>query len=203
MSLGELRPFQVERTDIDGLVIIRLKQVSDARGTVRELFRRSAMSGAGLEAGPWRQINITETHRGAIRGLHGETMTKLVTVVSGEAFGAYVDVRPDSATRGRTVTVPLRIGTQVLVPAGVCNGFQAVSTEPTQYLYCFDREWLSDMAGVAIHPLDPELGIAWPLEIDPTDPAMLSPKDAVQPSLAATLSRNTLSGALDLSDPHA
>jgi dTDP-4-dehydrorhamnose 3,5-epimerase len=187
MTTPDVRPFTVERTAIDGLVVIRMKQVTDARGTVRELFRWSALAEAGFEVGPWRQINVTETRRGAIRGLHGEHMTKLVAVVSGEAFGAYIDARPHSVTQGRVFTVPLTLGTQVLVPPGVCNGFQSVSVEPTQYVYCFDREWTPGMEGVAIHPLDPALAIPWPIAIDPTDPAMLSPKDAAQPALSTVL----------------
>lgn len=72
-------------------------------------------------------------------------------------------------------------GTQVLVPRGVCNGFQSVSPGVTQYLYCFDQEWQPGMAGVAVNPLDPELAIAWPLPLDATDPAQISAKDAGAP----------------------
>jgi dTDP-4-dehydrorhamnose 3,5-epimerase len=179
--------FTVRQSDILGLVVLRMKQVEDRRGTVREFFRASAMAEAGLRAGPWQQVNITRTVPGAVRGLHGEAMTKLVCVVAGEAFGAYVDTRADSPTRGRVVTVRLAPGIQVLVPPGVCNGFQSVATEPTEYLYCFDQEWVPGMAGVAVHPLDPALGIAWPIDIDPTDPSMLSTKDAAQPRLADVL----------------
>jgi dTDP-4-dehydrorhamnose 3,5-epimerase len=168
-------------TAIDGLVVISLKQIGDERGTVREFFRSSDDSW-----GPWQQVNVTETQRGGLRGLHGEDMTKLVGVVAGEAFGAYVDARPSSPTRGAVVTVPLTIGTQVLVPAGVCNGFQALA-DGTQYLYCFDAEWVPGMAGVAVHPLDPALGIDWPLPVDPDDRAQLSAKDAAQPTLAEVL----------------
>jgi dTDP-4-dehydrorhamnose 3,5-epimerase len=182
-------PFSVEQTEIPGLVVLRMKQVSDRRGTVREFFRESAMAEAGLHAGPWRQINVTESGRGVIRGLHGEAMTKLVSVVAGEAFGAYLDTRPDSPASGRVVTVALTLGTQVLVPPGLCNGYQSVSAEPTQYLYCFDREWAPAMAGNAVHPLDPALGIPWPIEIDPTDTSLLSAKDAAQPTLAEVLGR--------------
>jgi dTDP-4-dehydrorhamnose 3,5-epimerase len=168
-------------TAIDGLVVITLKQIADERGTVREFHRASDESW-----GPWSQVNVTETKRGALRGLHGEDMTKLVGVVAGAAFGAYVDARPSSRTRGKVVTVELEVGTQVLVPAGVCNGFQALA-EGTQYLYCFDAEWVPGMAGVAVHPLDPALGIAWPIAVDPDDRSQLSAKDAAQPTLAEVL----------------
>jgi len=67
------------------------------------------------------------------------------------------------------VTVPLVKGTQVLVPAGVCNGFQSVSPGISQYLYCFDAEWVPGMSGTAVNPLDPDLGIVWPLPVDGND----------------------------------
>ncbi len=180
----EVVDFEVARTAIDGLLVLRMKQVSDARGTVRELFRSSAFAEAGVGVGPWPQINVTETGQGAIRGMHGEQMVKLVAIVTGSAFGAYVDGRPDSPTRGAVVTVELVKGTQVLVPAGVCNGFQSVSAEPTQYLYCFTAEWTPAMSGVAVNPLDPALAIRWPLPVDRDDPAQLSAKDAAAPLFA-------------------
>lgn len=177
-------PFDVRATGIEGLWIIQMRQVSDERGTVREFYRESAFREAGLPTvGPWVQINITETRRGAIRGLHGESMYKLVAVASGEAFGAYVDMRPDSKTLGDTVTCDLVEGTQVLVPPGVCNGFQSTSPGKTQYLYCFNDEWRPGMAGVAVNALDPTLNIPWPIQVDSADPAQLSKKDANLPGV--------------------
>ena len=82
------------------------------------------------------------------------------------------------------VDLPLTVGVQVLVPAGVCNGFQAVSPEGCEYLYCFDAEWSPGMAGVAVNPLDPALGIAWPVPVDADDPAMISAKDSAAPAFS-------------------
>lgn len=177
--------FDARPTAIDGLFIITMKQVTDERGTVREFYRESAFVEAGLGSlGPWLQVNATSTHRGGLRGLHAEDMDKLVAVVAGEAFGAYVDTRPGSATRGAVVTVTLVPGTQVLVPRGVANGFQATAPGDTQYLYCFDQEWAPGMAGVACSPLDPALGIPWPIPIDPDDRAQVSEKDLKAPLFA-------------------
>lgn len=169
---------------IDGLVVLTMKQVSDERGTVREFFRRSAFEAAGLPPmGTFRQVNVTESGRGAIRGLHAEAMTKLVAVVAGAALGAYVDLRPASSTYGVVDTVDLVAGTQVFVPEGVANGFQSL-VDGTQYAYCFDDEWRPTMAGIACNPLDPALGIAWPLPIEPDDRALISAKDVALPTLA-------------------
>jgi dTDP-4-dehydrorhamnose 3,5-epimerase len=114
--------------------------------------------------------------------MHGEATDKLVGVAAGEAFGAYVDARRDSSSYGTVVTQPLTVGTQLLVPAGVCNGFQAVTD--CQYLYCFGVEWQPGMSGVAVTPLDPDLGIPWPVPIDPDNPEMISKKDASAPRFA-------------------
>lgn len=160
---------------ISGLVFTTPNQIPDDRGVIREFFRRSAMTGLG----PWLQVNVTGTRQGAIRGMHGEEMTKLVGVVAGSAFGAWVDLRRESATFGTVVTAELTPGVQVIVPPRVGNGFQATAPGVTQYLYCFDREWEPNMPGVACTPLDPDLAIAWPLPI-----SAISDKDRDAPRLA-------------------
>src|SRR4051794_13822199 len=100
----QITDLNVQRTAIDGLLICTLKQVSDERGVVREFFRASnSLPGAG----DWRQINVTESRYGAVRGLHGEDMVKLVSCVAGEAFGAYLDARPGSPSYGAVVTARL------------------------------------------------------------------------------------------------
>ena len=124
MGSGEV---MVESTPIDGLLVVRLKQVDDERGTVREFFRASQWEHdrlTGCLEGPWAQVNVTESGRGVIRGLHGEAMNKLVGVVSGSALGAYLDARAGSATYGVVHTVSLEKGTQFFVPKG---GVQRVS----------------------------------------------------------------------------
>jgi dTDP-4-dehydrorhamnose 3,5-epimerase len=178
------RPFSATPTAIDGLYVIELKEVRDTRGVIREFYRESAFVEAGLPSlGPWLQINVTETKFGSIRGLHGENMYKYVAVAAGEAFGAYVDTRPASPSCGAVVTVGLVKGTAVLVPRGVCNGFQSVSRGRTQYLYAFDHEWAPGMAGAAVNPMDAALAIAWPVPVDPGDNERLSEKDRALPTL--------------------
>ena len=181
MSL-HIEPFAVNDSNIEGLKIISAKMSTDDRGTVRELFRGSIY----FEVLPktvtgWKQINLTRTKKGAVRGLHGEAMSKLVTVAYGSVFGAYVDTRPDSKTFGAVQTVHITPGVQVFVPQGVCNGFQAL--EDTEYLYFFDNEWAPGMPGTALCPLDPELDIKWPIPIETSDFNQISEKDSKDPTL--------------------
>ena len=122
MSL-HIEPFVVNDSNIDGLKIISAKMSTDDRGTVRELFRGSIYSEVLPETVTgWKQINLTKTKKGAVRGLHGEAMSKLVTVAYGAVFGAYVDTRPDSKTFGAVQTVHITPGVQVFVPQGVRSG---------------------------------------------------------------------------------
>jgi dTDP-4-dehydrorhamnose 3,5-epimerase len=179
----EIIDFSVAYGGIDGLVVVTVKQVTDERGTIRELFRRSAFESAGVQLDPFLQVNVTESRRGVIRGMHGEEMTKLLSVASGEALGAYVDLRPSSSTYGVVRTIDLRPGVQVLVPPGVANGFQAL-TDGCQYVYCFDQEWHPDMPGQAVSPLDPALAIEWPIAVDPDDVTLVSTKDRNAPAFA-------------------
>ena len=180
---AQVREAEAMPAEIAGLWQLRPKSITDERGTVREFFRRSAFADTGLAVPErWSQINLTRTRRGAVRGLHGEAMTKLIGLAAGSALGAYLDARKDSATYGRVLTMPLEVGVQMLVPPGVCNGFQALTD--CDYLYCFDAEWRPDLPGVAVRPIDPALNIGWPLPIQASDPASISAKDATAPLFA-------------------
>jgi dTDP-4-dehydrorhamnose 3,5-epimerase len=176
--------FEQRPTDIDGLLAIQAKHVDDARGRVREVYRMSTFQALSSEPmGAPLQVNLTSSRRGTIRGLHAEEMTKLVGVVAGEGFGAYLDARPASPTFGGVVTCRLEPGVQMLVPRGVCNGFQAL-VDDCLYLYCFDAEWFAGMPGIGVNPLDPFLDIEWPIAIDPADRSLISAKDVALPNFA-------------------
>ena len=193
----EIKPFTALESKIDGLKIINVKMVTDDRGTVRELYRESEhMVILPNSVSNWKQVNLTRTKQGAVRGLHGEAMSKLVTVAVGSVFGVYVDTRPDSKTFGAVETVHITPGIQVFVPQGVCNGFQALE-DNTEYLYFFDNEWVSGMAGTALTPFDSELKIDWPIPIDAENREQISEKDAKAPRLRELIkgiSRDELHG---------
>ncbi|PHP51927.1 dTDP-4-dehydrorhamnose 3,5-epimerase family protein [Actinomyces ruminis] len=177
-----IHPMRKESTTIDGLTVIRVKRVAEGRGEVREIYRRSEYQDVLPGDVSWAQVNLTYTVKGAVRGLHAEDMRKLVTVAHGEVFGAYVDVRPESATFGNIYHLSIVPGVQVLVPQGVCNGFQAVSDGGAEYLYMFDREWAAGMSGRSLTPLDRDLAIPWPIAIDGDNVEQISRKDATAPT---------------------
>lgn len=188
MTIGtgaQVGRFAVETTGIAGLLVARMTQVKDGRGTIREFFRGSSWADAGVVVPLPAQVNITETVQGAVRGMHAEHVTKLVAVAAGEAAGRYLDLRDGSSTWGRVEKVSLVPGVEVLVPAGVANGFQAVAPGATQFLYGFSAEWRADLPGLAVTPLDQGVGLDWPLPLDRDDLTRISAKDATAPTLAS------------------
>lgn len=172
---------------INGLVFSELNQGPDARGIVREFFRRSRSTDSGVSEpeGAWAQINVTESNYGAVRGLHAEETNKLIGIVSGDAFGVWVDARPKSETFGEIVTSALFPGKQVYVPSGVLNGWQSLAS-PSQYLYCFSAEWTVDLEGIWVNPLDPTLAIPWPISIENGNRSQISEKDESAATWGAT-----------------
>lgn len=169
---------------IQGFRVLEGRAGEDERGVVREFYRNSAFQAEARTQLVWRQINVTTSLPGSIRGLHGEPMTKLIGLASGDALGVYCDARRDSRSFGQVLTVRLVPGVTILVPKGVCNGFQAIGKGPVIYVYAFDAEWEPGRAGTALNPLDPELGVTWPIPANSDDRQKLSIKDASLPTFA-------------------
>lgn len=172
-----------EETNIQDLFVIHPKTIQEGRGSIREIYRKSTLDTSLLPSElTWKQINLTQSNQGVIRGMHAEDMNKLVGVVSGKVFAAYIDLRENSSSFGQSFHIILEVGTQVFVPKGVGNGFQSLSEFPSQYLYFFDQEWSPTIPGKSITPLDPDIAIPWPISIDTNDRDIISEKDIKAPT---------------------
>jgi dTDP-4-dehydrorhamnose 3,5-epimerase len=171
----------VERTAIDGLLVVSAPTLEDERGFFRQTYVRSeleAVLGRPFEA---RQANHSRTLPRVLRGFHAEPWDKLVHVVRGTAFCALADIRPDSPTFGEVATFTLGDApgerVRLFVPAGVANSFYALTE--CDYLYDVTEEWRPGVAKPAVAWDDPDLAVAWP------DAApLLSDADRVNPRLA-------------------
>lgn len=185
-----VRVVDVSPLDIDGAFRLSSPVHEDERGAFREWFKYRDLDVAGLA---WTvvQANLSRSARDAVRGLHfslaPEGQAKIVTCVDGELVDVLVDVRDGSPTFGRVVTVSLIAGgVSVYVPSGVAHGWCAVSEWAT-LCYLLSSPYAPELER-EVHPLDPDLQIAWPL----SGPAILSPKDAAAPSLAECRARGEL-----------
>jgi dTDP-4-dehydrorhamnose 3,5-epimerase len=173
----------VEPTEIDGLWVIELDVHRDperAGASFREGFQAEKMTALGLPEFHPVQFNVSESPLGTLRGFHAEPWEKFIHVVSGTAFAAIADIRPDSPTFKKVWTGELGQHNAIFLTRGLGNSFQAVS-ELVIYTYLTNAHWEPGLKYRAVRYDDPELGVAWPI----TDERLkLSVKDTQNPSLA-------------------
>ena len=175
--------FEFQDGDLPGLKLVRRKPLEDARGSLVRLFCADAFRAFGF-APAIAQINQTLTRRrGTVRGLHFErpphAEIKLVSCLRGSIFDVAVDLREGSPTflQWQGVVLSEANQTGLLIPAGFAHGLQALEAD-CELLYLHSEPHHPEAEG-GLHPRDPALAIAWPLEI--TD---LSDRDRSHPMLS-------------------
>ncbi|MFC0864168.1 dTDP-4-dehydrorhamnose 3,5-epimerase [Sphaerimonospora cavernae] len=164
----------------------------DDRGLFFEWFRAGEFTEVVGHRFGLAQANCSVSGRGVLRGVHFAEVpvgqAKFVTCVAGSVLDVIVDLRVGSPTFGRWEMVALDDVTRrgVYLAEGLGHGFMATSEQATIVYLCSEPYAPAREHGV--HPLDPELGIAWPDGLEP----VLSPKDAVAPTLSEARSRGIL-----------
>ena len=99
----------VEKTPIDGVLILTPAVYGDERGYFTEPYNENDFVAAGITC-RFVQDNQSRSRRGVLRGLHFQNthpQSKLVRVLEGEVFDVAVDLRPDSPTYGKWTGVLL------------------------------------------------------------------------------------------------
>ena len=173
----------VEKTPIDGVVIVTPAVYGDERGYFTETYNERDYAEAGIDV-RFVQDNQSRSRRGVLRGLHFQKnypQSKLVRVLEGEVFDVAVDLRPESPTYGQWVGVLLTAENhkQFFVPRGFAHGFLVLSETATFAYKCDEFYHPEDEGGLAWD--DPTVGVAWP--ITPDMELLLSEKDRRQPTL--------------------
>jgi dTDP-4-dehydrorhamnose 3,5-epimerase len=155
----------VEQTSIRGLFLIQRPTFKDNRGLFREVIRLTDIEEAVGVDFKFKQWNHSVSMPRVIRGLHCEDENKIVYLVTGSMFAAYVDLREDSDTFAKVVTIEFddRDLKAVFIPKGVANSICVTGKKPLHYMYLVDDYYAKEKAkGVAWD--DPDLKIDWPVK---------------------------------------
>lgn len=172
---------QVNRTPLEGVILIETKVWRDARGAFVETYHQARYQEAGISAA-FVQDNFSWSTGGVLRGLHYQLTRpqgKLVMAVEGRVFDVVVDIRKGSPTFGQWYGVELSAenGWQLYLPPGLAHGY-CVLSERAGFLYkCTDYYQPADERGIRWN--DPGLAIDWPVEAP-----LVSPKDAAYQCLS-------------------
>ncbi len=133
---------KIEKTAIDGVLVIEPDVYADERGSFSELFQEERYQEIlGLPTSEhFVQDNFSISRKGTVRGLHYQAppfgQGKLVSVLRGRVLDVAVDIRFGSPTFGQHVAVELsgENHKQLWIPRGFAHGF-VVLEEDTFFFY--------------------------------------------------------------------
>jgi dTDP-4-dehydrorhamnose 3,5-epimerase len=182
----------VEKLAIAGAYVFTPRIHADARGHFLEWFRGDDFAGDLGHPLALAQANLSVSRKGALRGIHFADVppgqAKYVICVRGEVLDVIVDIRTGSPTFGTAQAVRLddQEHRAVYLAEGLGHAFMAL-TDATALVYLCSEPY-APIREHAIHPLDPQLAISWPDDVEP----LLSDKDAAAPTFAEAHSHGLL-----------
>ncbi|GIE88889.1 dTDP-4-dehydrorhamnose 3,5-epimerase family protein [Actinoplanes regularis] len=163
----------------------------DDRGTFLEWYRFDHLAAAVGHPLDLAQANLSTSAKGVVRGVHFADVppgqAKYVTCVSGAVLDVVVDLRVGSPTFGQweAVTLDDTERRAVYLAEGLGHAFCSLTEGAVVAYLCSATYRPGHEHG--IDPLDPELGITWPVDVP-----LLSPKDSGAPSLSEALGAGLL-----------
>ena len=119
---------------IDGVVVKKLKIISDERGSVRHMLKRT-----DEEFNKFGEIYFSSVYPKVVKGWHLHTKMELnYAVVVGNIKLVLYDDRPKSKTRGQVMEILMGEKNYVLVkvPKMVWNGFQGLGSKEAVVSNC-------------------------------------------------------------------
>ena len=172
-----------QETNLNGVFIIEPAVHGDHRGWFMESYSDEKFKDAGINLNFVQDNQSFSAAKGTLRGLHYQlspkAQTKLVRCTKGAIFDVAVDIRKGSSTYGEWFGLELSEENkrQLLVPKGFAHAFITI-TDDVEVQYKVD-ELYSPENDRGIIWNDPNIGIKWPIDIQP----ILSPKDEKAPLL--------------------
>ena len=155
---------EIIKPEIEGLLILRPRIFTDARGYFFESYSKKCFDEAVGYPVEFVQDNQSKSSYGVVRGLHFQrppfAQAKLVRCIKGKVLDVAVDLRRDSPTFGQHVAVEA-------VFQYKCDNYYAPHAD----------------GGISLN--DETLGIDW--KIAPAD-MILSEKDSAHPMLSEIIS---------------
>jgi dTDP-4-dehydrorhamnose 3,5-epimerase len=175
-------PFEFKRLEIPDVILIIPKVFTDERGFFMETYKKEDFEKAGITTGEFIQQNHSKSIKGVLRGLHYQkepyAQAKVVRCIKGKIFDVAVDIRKDSSTFGKYVSVILSEENKnmLYIPKGFAHGFEVLSEE-AEIIYSVDNLYSKESESGIIWN-DPNIRIKWIIK----DP-ILSEKDTRWPKL--------------------
>lgn len=169
-------PFEFEKTELDGVILVKPKVFGDNRGFFLETYKKKEFIEAGINE-DFIQDNHSKSSYGVLRGLHFQknpnAQAKLVRCTKGEIIDVAVDIRANSPTflkwTKRKLTEENKH--QLFIPKGFAHGFVALS-DVVEVMYKVSGDY-SPKDEMGILWSDEDINVDWGIDFEPN----LSEKD--------------------------
>jgi dTDP-4-dehydrorhamnose 3,5-epimerase len=175
---------EIKPLAISGAYYIENTVHRDDRGEFVEWFRFDHLHAATGLSFDTRQGNLSESEKGALRGIHYADVppgqAKYVMCVVGAIRDFVIDIRVGSPTFGTSVAVDLDARQRNAVALDVGLGHAFVALEPGTVVSYLVSDVYRPESEHAIHPLDDDVALDLGF---PHSSLLLSPKDQAAPSL--------------------
>ena len=154
----------IEKTDIEGLLIIKPDVYEDQRGYFFESYNEEKFRQLGIDV-KFLQDNESKSGKGVLRGLHFQVppyeQGKLVRVIKGAVLDVAVDLRKTSPTYGQWASTELSEKNKWMywIPAGFAHGFLTLEENTIFFYKCTQVYNRETERGIAWD--DPDLNIQW------------------------------------------
>lgn len=153
----------VERTKLDGVVVIKPSIFEDHRGQYVEIYNEELYMKHGIDV-KFIQDDISVSSKDVLRGIHGDLQTwKLISCLHGEFYLVVVNWDSSSSQyrQWESFVLSEKNRMQVLVPSRFGNGHLVLSDRA---IFHYKQSTNYNRAGqFTILWNDPELKINWPI----------------------------------------
>ncbi len=130
-------PEMIETTEIPQILLYERQTFLDNRGQFKEIVELR-----DLETVLGKQIHIVQANHsksipGVIRGIHSEPWEKIIYIPKGTVKAAFVDLRTDSHTFGKAISMTFDDTNRkaVYLPKGIGNSYANMGQDDAEYIY--------------------------------------------------------------------
>jgi dTDP-4-dehydrorhamnose 3,5-epimerase len=175
---------KITALEIEGAWVADSPIWSDNRGFFSEWFKLEEIKNLMGRDFIVEQANVSSSSKGTLRGIHYslaiEGQAKWITCLSGSIRDVVVDIRPNSKTFGKWISIELSGGTgkSLLISEYLGHGF--LSLEENSVVAYLVSSAFSPDDEYGINPMDKSVGIDWGIDSNSLN---MSEKDKNAPNL--------------------
>ena len=158
---------EIKELSIKGCYLISPTVFKDSRGEFIKTFNADIYSGHGLDL-DFKEEYYSVSHKGVLRGLHFQAPphdhVKMVYCVKGAVFDAFVDLRKNSPTYKKHLTIELSEGNNniLILAKGIAHGFLSLEDDTLMIYKTSTVYQPQNDAGILWNSVD----IKWPSLVD-------------------------------------